>query len=212
MARTLLRLFDQTKPGSYNVGIKKEVRAATTANIATLEDELTVDGVTLVAGDRVLVKNQTAPEDNGIYNVVAGANAWTRALDSDETGEVFSGEVVFVSEGTANADTGWILTTNGTITVGTTGQVWAKFTTMNAVTSSSFIIGELVAGTMNGSNVTFTVANTPLASKFALYYNGQRLRAGATEDYTISGLTITMAFAPKSNPGQTDVLLADYLF
>lgn len=212
MARTLLRLFDQKKPGSDNIGIKKEVRAASTANIATLEDEITVDGVSLSAGDRVLVKDQTDPTENGIYVVVAGANPWTRALDADELGEVFGGEVVFVSEGTANGGSGWINTTTGAITPGTTAQTFAKFTTMNAVTSSSFIIGELPSGTINGSNVTFTLANTPLANKFALYYNGQRLRAGGTEDYTISGNTITLAFAPKSNPGQTDVLLADYLF
>lgn len=209
MSRTLLRLFDQSKPGSYNTGIKKEVRLATTADHA-LTGLTAIDGVTPIAGDRILVKNNTLGEENGIY--VAAAGAWARADDSNETGEVFAGEVVFVSAGTAGDNTGWINSTDGTITVGTTVQTFVKFTSFNAITSSSFIIGELPAGAIDGANVTFTVANTPLASKFALYHNGQRLRAGGTEDYTISGATITTTFAPKGNPGQTDVLVADYLF
>lgn len=210
MARTLLRLFDQTKPGTYNTGIKKEVRIATTAAITLATTALTaIDGITPVAGDRVLVKNQAAPAENGIY--IASLSAWARATDSDETGEVFSGEVVFVSEGTANGGTGWILTTAGTITVATTSQTWAKFTTMNSLTAANFITGELPSGTINGSNTAFTLANTPTAGSVRLFYNGQRLRVGATEDYTISGAAITMLFAPKSSPSQTDILVADYM-
>lgn len=209
MARTLLRLFDQTKPGSYNIGIKKEVRAASTANIdLTTGGTLTIDGVSLSVGDRVLVKNQSTGAENGLYEVQSGS--WTRTLDADETGEVFAGEVVFVAEGTLNADTGWINTTNGTITVDTTAQTFSKFTSSGALTNANFVTGELPSGSINGSNVTFTLASTPVSGSVALYYNGQRIRAGATEDYTISGDTITMAFAPKGNPGQTDVLLADY--
>ncbi|MDA8258386.1 MAG: hypothetical protein M0Z99_22615 [Betaproteobacteria bacterium] len=96
---------------------KASVRAATTANIA-LTALQTVDGVALAAGDRVLVKDQTAGAENGIY--LASANAWTRTTDADAAGELTSGTIVPVESGTLNADTIWMLTTDGAITIGTT--------------------------------------------------------------------------------------------
>lgn len=212
MSRTLFRIFDQKKPGSDNIGIKKEARVASTANIDIATGGLlTIDGVgPLVAGDRVLVKNQGTPAQNGIYIVVAGT--WVRALDSDEDDEVFAGEVIFVREGTLGANTGWInSSTTVPIVINSSDQTFLKFTVVNAVEVSEFVNGELPGGAIDGSNVTFTLANTPEPNTESLYFNGQRLRRGATEDYTISGLTITLAFAPKSNPSQTDVLIADYI-
>jgi hypothetical protein len=102
---------------------KDTVRAATTANI-TLSAPQTIDGVSVIAGDRVLVKNQTAPEDNGIYVVAAGA--WTRALDADAADELL-GAAVFVSEGSTYGNSVWTMTTDAPITVGTTGLVWTQF-------------------------------------------------------------------------------------
>lgn len=212
MARTLFRLFDQKKPGSDNLGIKKEVRVASTADIDLATGGLlTIDGVgALTAGDRVLVKNQGTPAQNGIYTV--NVSTWPRALDSDEDEEVLNGEVVFVKQGTLGANTGWINSSaTDPIIVGSSDQTFQKFTIVNAVEVSEFVNGELPGGAINGSNVTFTLANTPEPSTESLYFNGQRLRRGATEDYTITGLTITLAFAPKANPSQTDVLLADYI-
>ncbi|MBX2914340.1 MAG: SusD/RagB family nutrient-binding outer membrane lipoprotein [Cyclobacteriaceae bacterium] len=98
------------------------VRVATTANLTALSGNLTVDGVTLNDGDRVLVKNQTPATNNGIYVVAAGA--WTRATDADASGELV-GQAVLVNEGNANAGTRWKQTTTGTITLGTTNIVWA---------------------------------------------------------------------------------------
>lgn len=96
---------------------KASVRAATTANI-TLSGEQTIDGVAVVAGDRVLVRAQTAGAENGIY--VAAAGAWARATDADTAGDLTSGVLVPVETGTSNADTIWMLTTDGAITIGTT--------------------------------------------------------------------------------------------
>lgn len=100
---------------------KSSVRAATTANI-TLSGEQTIDGVAVVAGDRVLVMAQTAGAENGIY--VAATGAWTRAEDANSAGDLTSGVLVPVEEGTLNADTVWMLATDGTITIGTTAQTW----------------------------------------------------------------------------------------
>ena len=99
---------------------KQSVRVASTANIATLSGLLTVDGVTLVAGDRVLVKDQTTGSQNGIW--VAASGAWARATDADANAEVTAGLAVMVTEGTTNADSQWRLTTNDPIVIGTTAM------------------------------------------------------------------------------------------
>lgn len=114
LSTAIRRLIDG---GDY----KASVRAATTANI-TLSGEQTIDGVAVVAGDRVLVKDQTAGAENGIY--VAATGAWARATDADTAGDLTSGVLVPVETGTANADTIWMLTTDGAITIGTTALIW----------------------------------------------------------------------------------------
>lgn len=103
---------------------KESVRAATTANI-TLSGAQTIDGVSVIAGDRVLVKNQTTASGNGIY--VAAAGAWSRSTDADASAEVTSGQAVFVEEGTANGDKGFTLTTNNPITLGSTSLTYTQF-------------------------------------------------------------------------------------
>lgn len=110
---------------------KASVRAATTANIAALAGGApnTLDGVTLAANDRILVKDQTTASQNGIYYVSTlgtGANGtWTRATDADGLDELTSGAIVAVEQGSVNADSQWMLTTDGTITIGTTSLTFA---------------------------------------------------------------------------------------
>lgn len=116
-----------------NRAFKDAVRAATTANVATLAGGApnTVDGVSLSAGDRILVKDQSSGAQNGIYavsTVGSGSNGtWARAGDADTAAELPSGTVVSVQEGTANGDKLFMLTTNGPITLGTTALVWAAY-------------------------------------------------------------------------------------
>jgi len=117
--------------------VKQSVRAATTANVdlsSALENGDVIDGVTLATGDRVLVKNQSTASQNGIY-VVQASGAAMRATDFDADAEVTPGAFVFVEEGTANADTGWVLTTNGTITVGSTSLAFAQFSGAGNITA-----------------------------------------------------------------------------
>jgi hypothetical protein len=95
---------------------------ATTANI-TLSGEQTIDGVTTSAS-RVLVKNQSTGSQNGIY--VTGSGSWTRATDADADAEVKSGLAVTVTQGTANGDKTFVLTTNDPITVGTTALSFSQ--------------------------------------------------------------------------------------
>jgi len=94
-----------------------------------------IDGVTLVAGDRVLLRNQTTtPAENGIW--VAASGAWARPADAD-TGAELVGAAVFVEEGTTMADTAWVNTTNAPITVGTTSTTWVQFAGGGAVTAGA---------------------------------------------------------------------------
>jgi phage-related tail fiber protein len=109
---------------------KASVLAATTANLAALSGLLTIDGVVLTAGDRVLVKDQTTASQNGIY--LAAAGAWTRATDADLSAEVTPGLLLAVEQGTANADTIWQLTSNGPIVLGTTALAFELTAALNA--------------------------------------------------------------------------------
>jgi len=104
---------------------KQSVRAASTAAIASLSGPMTIDGVALVAGDRVLVKDQATASQNGIYVVAAGA--WGRAPDADVWGELVSA-YVFVESGAVNADLGYLSTVDPGGTLGTTAVTFVQFT------------------------------------------------------------------------------------
>lgn len=104
---------------------KQSVRVATTANVV-LSGAQSIDGIAVVAGDRVLVKSQALAKDNGIYVVANGA--WARAKDADASVEVTSGLIVSVEQGTTLADTIWQLITDGTIVLGTTALTFQNIT------------------------------------------------------------------------------------
>ena len=109
--------------------VKNSVRAATTAN-GTLSSAFangqTVDGITLATNDRILIKDQSTGSENGIYTVNA-SGAPTRATDFDADSEVTGGTFFFVEEGTVNADNGFVMTNDGSVTVGTTALVFTQF-------------------------------------------------------------------------------------
>ncbi len=128
--------------------LKNSVRVATQANstftasgsgvgalltsLTTATSENDIDGVTLVVGDRVLVKAETVGADNGIYEMTQAADGasasaiLTRATDADEDAEVTAGMFTFVEEGTS-AGQGWVLTTSNPIVVDTTVLAFAQF-------------------------------------------------------------------------------------
>lgn len=109
--------------------VKQSVHVATTGpiNLATdLEAGDYIDNHQLQAGDRVLVKDQVTASENGIYVAVVSGAA-SRATDADSSAEVTSGMFTFVTNGDTYGDTGWVLTTNNPITLGTTGLTFAQF-------------------------------------------------------------------------------------
>lgn len=107
---------------------KASVRACATSNVNIsngIENGDTIDGVTLVTGNRVLLTGQTAGAENGIY-VVPASGAASRATDADTSAEVTSGLAVTVTEGTANGNAVWLLITDDPIVLGTTALVFNK--------------------------------------------------------------------------------------
>lgn len=182
---------------------KGSVRCATTGNI-TLSGTQTIDGVSAIASDRVLVKNQTAPAENGIYIVSAGS--WTRSTDFDLWAEI-PGGMVAVEEGTTLADTVWLCTSNAGGTLGTTAINFQNIASGSGLSTSNFVFGEVPSGTINGSNTTFTLANSPTAGTVQIQLNGIMQLVGAGNDYTITGSTITFLSAPLTG----DVVLVSYM-
>ena len=127
---------------------KDGVKSATTVNI-TLSGAQTIDDISVIAGDRVFVKNQTTASENGIYIVATGA--WTRSTDANTSAKVISGLRVTVLEGIANGNTGWHLTTAGTIILDSTGLTFEQFANVLAAADFPTFSGALVSLTADVS-------------------------------------------------------------
>jgi hypothetical protein len=148
----------------YSSISKTPVRVATTANI-TLSGAQTIDGVAVVAGDRVLVKNQTTGANNGIYVVAAGS--WTRATDLDSSAETVTGVSAYVISGTTNGGKSFVLTTTGAITLGTTALTFADLSTSAVVTAGAGLTrtgNTLDVGTASSARIVVNADNIDLAT------------------------------------------------
>ena len=141
---------------------KASVVAATTVNI-TLSGTQTIDGIALIAADRCLVKNQTLSQNNGIYDVAAGA--WTRSSDMNTWAQVPSA-YVFVEQGTTQADTGWVCTSDAGGTLGTTAITWAQFSGAGSGVSS------ITFGTTGLTPATATTGAVTVAGTLAVANGG----------------------------------------
>jgi len=181
---------------------KDSVRVATTANL-DLSGTETIDGISVVADNRVLVKNQTDASENGIYLCKSGS--WVRTTDADDNADVTGGLYVWVEEGTAGGDTGWILTNTGSITVGTTDLVFTQFSG-----SATQLTGG--AGLTKSGN---QLSLTPIADgKMLANISGDSavpIAVNVTPDVTVTGNTVhadnytNTGFRPLGT-GATDAL------
>lgn len=118
---------------AQGLNVKAAVVCATTANI-TLSGTQTIDGIGVIAGDRVLVKAQTTTSANGIYVVSAGA--WSRSTDADTWNELISA-FVFIQKGTTYGDTGWVCTVDSGGTIGSTAVSWSQFSGAGTYTAGN---------------------------------------------------------------------------
>ena len=215
MAKSQVRI-EQTK-----IDFKDAVRAqlSTNASVAAAAPD-TVDGVSVVVGDRILVRGQTNPDENGIYivdTVGTGVNgAWSRVLDMEAGDIVEQGLMVFVAEGTVGARVGYMLNSSGTAgahTVGTTDMTFTALSDSNTgVPATDHIYNEVPAGTIDGSNAIFTTAGAYLTGKLRVYLNGVRqLITDEWSETSPAAGTFTFVDAPKSSQGNPDVITVDYL-
>lgn len=190
--------------GATIVDWKDSVVAASTAagTLATdFENGDTLDGVTLTTGDRILLKDQAAGAENGVYTVnVSGAP--TRAVDFDEDSEATTGAAVYVEEGTVNGSNLFFLTTTGTITVGTTALTFSLFTGAGVATFVALTDGP---GAFSGNVGKIVNVN---AGATALEYNYDAPGARDTHVEAINTANQTLAaaefgphvhFAPDAN-------------
>ena len=120
---------------AQGLNVHTAVVAATTGNI-TLENEQTIDGISCVAADRVLVKDQTSADENGIYACV-DSGAWTRVDDMDAVAE-FPGGFVYITGGTTLGSTGWVCTNEPEdMVLETTNITFAQFSSAGYVTAGT---------------------------------------------------------------------------
>ena len=172
---------------AQGLDVKASAVVATTATI-TLSGTQTIDGVTLIAGDRVLVKNQTTASANGIYVVAAGA--WTRATDAN-TWEKLVSAFVFVEKGALNGDTGWVCTIDSGGTLGSTAVAFSQFSGSGTYTAGT---GLTLTGTQFSiTNTAVTAGSYGAASKtLTATVNAQgQLTALAQTDIAIANTQVS---------------------
>lgn len=136
---------------AQGLDVKASVVAATTGDI-TLSGAQTIDGVSVVAGDRVLVKAQTNQAENGIY--IASNTSWSRSADANTWAELVSA-YTFVETGSTYADTGWVCTVNAGGTLGTTPVTWSQFSGAGTYQAGTGL-------TLTGN--TFSITNTAVTA------------------------------------------------
>lgn len=204
--------------------MKEMVKAATTANI-TLSGAQTIDGVSIVAGNRVLVKNQSQAKNNGIY--VAAASTWSRATDADSASDFEKGVTVKVEQGTVNADKYFTLTTDATITLGTTELTFSEFdaygatdaNTANKVVkrddSGNFAAGTITAnitGNCSGSSGSCT-GNAATATQIqaaSIFKSTEQTGNGSAQDIAHGLTTIpSLVFVMLTDTGAAGTVVTE---
>jgi hypothetical protein len=152
---------------AVGLDVHASVRCASTGNVVVasgLVNGVSIDGVTVATGDRVLLHNQTTASENGVY-IVAASGAAARASDLNSSSNYLSGVFVFVEQGTTQAATGWIVTTQGTITVGTTSVTWTQMSGSTVYTAGSGLTLTGNTFSVNTDGVTLFITSGNLAVK-----------------------------------------------
>ena len=189
---------------AQGLDVKDSVKVATTANI-TLSGTQTIDGVAVLADDRVLVKDQSTGSENGIY--ICAGGSWSRAADF-AVGQDEAGAFTFVEQGTTHADNGFVCTNNkGEAVVGTDALVFSQFSG-----AGSIVAGDALSKTGNTLNVevdgsSIEVSSDALRVKASGVTNA--MLAGSIADSKLNQITTSdkvagSAVQLKANGGLSD--------
>ena len=235
LASDAARLSD-VQSAAAGIDNKPSVRLGTTANITgtatattityTATGATTYDGVAPALNDRVLVKNQTNTVDNGSYTVTTLGSAGVAEVLTRSTDTITANAFWFIEEGTANADTSWMVTTNGAITLGTTALTIGQFGapgsvsgTANRITVTGGVVdiaatyvgqtsittlGVITAGTWNGTNVGTSYGGTGAGTVLGARANLNVPQQGYAA--TLGSVTAGVALVVSHNLGTQDVI------
>lgn len=209
---------------AQGLNVKAAVLWGTTANITLLGLTTQAGGEwtgTLTAGDRILVKNQTLPAQNGIY--AASAAGWTRTADADTWNELVSA-FVFVESGATLGDTGWVCTSDPGGTLGVTAVTWAQFSgagtytagTGLTLTGTQFSLTAPVTAALGGSGQTSYATGDMLyasgataLSKLTLGTSGYVLTAGASAPQYVAQSSLSVGSATNATNATNTGTTAD---
>jgi hypothetical protein len=181
---------------------KAPVRVATTANgtLATAyANTQVIDGVTLATGNRILIKNQSAASENGLY-IVAASGAPNRATDADAGNELAPGTAVTIAEGTINADKAFMIISDAAIAIGTTSQTWGQFSagaTYSAGNGISIAGSVISAVAASGGGLSVVAGGIQLDTSIALRKFNANVGNG-----TLTSIAVT------HNLGTQDIVVA----
>ena len=178
---------------------KDSVRVASTGNLTISGPGAAIDGISLSSGDRVLLKNQTTASQNGIYSWNGAASAMTRTTDADADVEVTSGMFVFVEEGTVNADNGYVLSTDGSITVGSTSLSFTQFSGAGQIVAGDAMSKSGNTLNVNDDNITIAVNSDTLRIK--------GISSTATGDLIIGANGANGGYTRLAKPGAAGAIL-----
>lgn len=165
---------DAVKTG---LDVKDSVRVATTVALPLTTGFIggsVVDGITLVIGDRILIKDQAVATENGIY--IVGTAVPIRSTDMDSNAEVSGGLFTFVEEGAVNADSGWVVTTNGSIILGSTALSFSQFSGAGQVSAGAAL-------TKSGNTLDVAVDN----SSIEIVIDKLNVKAGGITNAMLAG-------------------------
>jgi hypothetical protein len=179
---------------AQGIDAKASCRVATTASI-TLSGTQTIDGVAVIAGDRVLVKDQSSASENGIY--VVAASTWSRSTDANTWDELIAA-FTFIEQGTVNANSGFICTITAGGTLGSTAVTWTQFSGA----------GQINAGT--GMTKTGNTLNVNTASSSRIVVGADEIDLAATGVVASTYKSVTVDLYGRVTAGTNPTSLAGY--
>ena len=185
--------------------VKDSVRAASTGNVTISGPGASIDGVSLSADDRVLLKDQSSGSENGIYVWNGAASAMTRATDMDGAAE-FVGSFFFVEEGTVNSDQGFVCSTDGAITVGSTSIAFTQFTGTGQLTAGNGLSKSANTFNVNVDDTYVKINGSDQLTVKGTTTNGEVLRSDGSGGVAYGAVNLTSSSAvtgalPLTNGG-----------